>query len=161
MDYNSQIYIELLKKSIYFKKQGTTLEDQNYTRYRQLLKYQVKLNDYIHWKKKSEYLNLLKLFVDSKIDGSTFENRYCEIFESTERIFENLEEDFISLASVQPNPKSFGFTEWISELLVCCDEFYPNFTEQDRVGFAFAKSEDDLRAAVANIIPEMEKYLDD
>lgn len=112
-------------------------------------------------KKKSQYLNLLKLFVNSKIDGGTFVNHYLEIFYFNEKVVGNLEKDFKRLASVQLNLKSSGFTKWTSELELCCDEFYPDFEAQDNVRFRFAKNEEQLRAAVANLIPQIEKYFDD
>ena len=161
MKYNSQKYIELLKESNSLKKQGKNLRIQDKTKYSTLLKYGIQLSDFIHWEKKSHYLNLLKLFVNSKIDGVTFVERYLEIFYSNEEIIRILEKDFERLASIQLNLKSFGFTEWISELELCCDEFYPDFEPQDNVRFRFAKNEEQLRVAVANLIPQIEKYFDD
>ena len=158
MEYNAQEYIELLKESNYLKKQRKNLEIKKYSK---LLSYGVQLSDYIHWKKKSQYLNLLKLFVNSTIDGETFVNHYLEIFDFNEEVVRNLEKDFKLLASVQLNLKSSGFTQWISELELCCDEFSPDFEPQDNVSFRFAKNEEQLRAAVANLIPQIEKYFDD
>ena len=129
------------------------LEKEDKAKYYKLLRSGVQLSGYIHWKKKSQYLNLLKLFVNSKIDRSKFVNQYLEIFYSNEKIVGNLEKEFKRLASVQLNPKSFGFTQWTSELELCCDEFYPDFEPQDNVKFRFAKGEKELRAAVSNLIP--------
>ena len=161
MKYNPQKYIKLLKEAQSLKKQGKTLELEDETKYFNLLRYRVELSDFIHWKKKSQYLNVLKLFVNVKIDGNTFVNQYLEIFYFNEEVVRNLEKDFKCLANVQLNLKSLGFSSWISELELCCDEFYPNFGPQDALTFRFAKDEEQLRAAVANIIPEIGQYLDD
>ena len=58
------------------------------------------------------------------------------------------------------NLKSFGFSTWTSEIDFYCDEFYPDLQPEDLVGFSFAKNEDQLRDAIANIFPQMKKYLD-
>lgn len=158
MKFNLEEYIQLLKKSEYLKKQEKTLEMEDKTKYLKLLRYGVQLSDYIHWKTKSQYLNLLKLFVNSKIDGSEFVKQYLEIFDSNEKIVGNLEKDFKRLASIQLDPKSFGFSQWISEIELCCDEFYPDFEPQDKIEFRFAKGDKELQVVLTNIIKQIEKY---
>ena len=62
------------------------------------------------------------------------------------------------LNNLEINPKSFGFTQWTSEIDLACDEFYADFQPQDRVEFSFARDEENFRTFVANIIPEIQKY---
>ena len=69
-----------------------------------------------------------------------------------------LRTDLKKLNTFELNPKSFGFTEWTSEIDFACDEFYPDFQPQDQVEFAFARDEENFRTFVANIIPEIQKY---
>ena len=134
------------------------LEKEDKAKYYKLLRSGVQLSGYIHWKKKSQYLNLLKLFVNSKIDRSKFVNQYLEIFYSNEKIVGNLEKDFKRLARIQLDPKSFGFSQWISEIELCCDEFYPDFEPQDKIEFRFAKGDKELQVVLTNIIKQTEKY---
>lgn len=158
MKFNLEEYIQLLKTSEYLKKQKKNLETENRADYLKVLKYGIKLSDYIHWKTRSQYLSLLKLFVNSKIDGSEFVRQYFEIFHSNEKIVKNLEKDFERLASIQLDPKSFGFSEWISEIELCCDEFYPDFEPQDKINFRFAKDEKELQVVLTDLIKQIEKY---
>jgi hypothetical protein len=47
---------------------------------------------------------------------------------------------------------------WISEIYLCCNEFYPTFKEEERAEIPFAKTEEQLRDAVKNLLPEIKKY---
>lgn len=80
----------------------------------------------------------MKNFVNLKIDRKEFGSQFNQIH--------------------RLNPKAFGFTEWTSEIDLACDEFYPDFQPQYQVEFSFARSEENFRTFIANIIPEIEKY---
>ena len=69
-----------------------------------------------------------------------------------------LKTDLKKLNTFQPNPKSFGFTEWTSEIELGCDEFYPDFEPHDHVEFGFARDEENFRTFIADIIPQIQKY---
>ena len=62
--------------------------------------------------KKSEYLNLMKNFVDLKIDGKQFVNQFNKIHRANEEALKMFETDLKQLNTYQPNPKFFGFTKW-------------------------------------------------
>jgi len=62
------------------------------------------------------------------------------------------------LKNIKPSSISFEFAKWISEIYLCCDEFYPDFDEKDPPDFPFAKNEEDFRNAVADIFPQIQKY---
>ena len=151
-------YIELLEYDRALKKEGTSLEEQDRNKYLKLLNYAVKLSDHIHWQQKNEYLNLMKNFVDSKIDGKQFVSQFDKLHRSNEATVKKLETNLKELTSFEINPKSFGFSEWTSEIDLGCDEFYPDFQPQDQVEFAFARDEENLRTFVADIIPQIQKY---
>ena len=153
-----KLYIELLKYDRALKKHKSSLEEQDRNKYLKLLKYSLKLSDHVHWQQKNEYLNLMKNFVDSKIDGKQFVSQFDKLHRSNEAAVKKLETDLKELNSFEVNPKYFGFTEWTSEIDLGCDEFYPDFQPQDQVRFAFARDEENFRAFVADIIPQIQKY---
>jgi hypothetical protein len=156
MEYNSKIYLELLRYDQFKKKNGNSLREQDKAKYLKLLNYSVKVSDHVHWQQKSEYLNVMKNFVDLKINGKQFVSQFNKIHRANEEAVKMLKTDLKQLNIFQPNPKSFGFTEWTSEIDLGCDEFYPDFQLQDQVEFAFARDEENFRTFVADIIPQMQ-----
>jgi hypothetical protein len=62
------------------------------------------------------------------------------------------------LKCIEPNSMSLEFGTWISEIYLCCNEFYPIFKEKKRVENPFAKTEEQLRDVVKNLLPEIQKY---
>jgi hypothetical protein len=161
MEYNSKIYLELLRYDQSLKKNGNSLREQDKAKYLKLLNYSIKVSDHVHWQQKSEYLNVMKNFVDLKINGKQFVSQFNKIHRANEEAVKMLKTDLKQLNIFQPNPKSFGFTEWTSEIDLGCDEFYPDFQLQDQVEFAFARDEENFRTFVADIIPQMQKYCEE
>ena len=99
----------------------------------------------------------MKNFVDLKIDGKQFVSQFDEIHQANQETVKMLKTDLKKLKTFQPNPKSFGFSEWTSEIDLACDEFYPDFQPQVQIEFAFAQDEENFRTFVADIIPEIQK----
>ncbi len=161
MEYNSKIYLELLRYDQSLKKNGNSLREQDKAKYLKLLNYSIKVSDHVHWQQKSEYLNVMKNFVDLKINGKQFVSQFNKIHRANEEAVKMLKTDLKQLNIFQPNPKSFGFTEWTSEIDLGCDEFYPDFQLQDQVEFAFARDGENFRTFVADIIPQMQKYCEE
>ena len=152
-------YIELLQYAKSLEKDGTNLRKEDPDKYLKLLKYGVKLSDHVHWQQKRDYLNIMKNFVDLKIDGEEFESQFDKLHRSNEKTVQMLARDNLKqLNPFELNPQSFGFTRWTSDIDLACDEFHPDLKPQDRVDFAFARDEEDLRAFVADILPEIQKY---
>ena len=75
----SKLYIKLLEYDKFLKKDGTSLKKQDREKYSKLLNYSVKLSDHIHWQQKDDYLNLMKNFVDLKIDGKQFRSQFDKL----------------------------------------------------------------------------------
>lgn len=67
--------------------------------------------------------------------------------------FKNYEE----LKPIEPSPRSFGFGRWISEIYLCCNEFYENYNLNEGENTAL-KTEKQLRDAVKSLFPEIQKY---
>ena len=65
----------------------------------------------------------------------------------------SLTKNYEMLENIKPSSISFEFAKQISEIYLCCDEFYPNFDEKNPPDFRFAKNEKDFRNAVAGIFP--------
>ena len=153
-----ELYIKLLHYDRSLKKDGTSLREQDREKYLKLLNCSVKLSDHVHWQQKNDYLNLMKRFVDLKIDGKQFVNQFNKLHLSNQKTVKILKTDLKQLNTLELNPKSFGFTEWTSEIDLACDEFYPDFQPQDQVQFPFARDEENFRTYVAKIIPQIKKY---
>lgn len=96
----------------------------------------------------------MKNFVDLKIDGKEFLSQFDELYRANEKAVKILQTDLKQFNTFEPNPKSFGFTTWISEIELVCDEFYPASQPQDR----FARDEENFRSFVADILPQIQKY---
>lgn len=92
------------------------------------------------------------------MDGKEFDSEFCSLVETIEKECGLLTKNYERLKKIKPNSISFGFAKWISEIYLCCDEFYPDFDENDPPDFLFAKNEEDLREAVKDILPQMRKY---
>lgn len=100
----------------------------------------------------------MKNFVDLKIDGKQFVNQFNKLHRSNQEAVKILKTDLKQLKTFEINPKSFGFTEWTSEIDLACDKFYPDFQPQDPVEFAFSENEENFRTFVADIVPQIQEY---
>ena len=103
----------------------------------------------------------MKNFVDLKIDGKQFVSQFNKLHRANQETIKMLKTDLEKLNIFQPNPKSFGFTEWTSEIDLGCDEFYPDFQPEDQVNFGFARNEENFRTFIVNIIPKIQKFLEE
>lgn len=97
-------------------------------------------------------------FVSFNINGKDFESKFYNMVEGIEEEYRILRKNFERLEAIEPNPKSFEFAKWISKIYLCCEEFYLDFDPKDPPDFPFAKNEKQLQDAVANIIPQIQKY---
>ena len=68
-------------------------------------------------------------------------------------LFQNYEE----LKRIEPSPRSLGFGKWISEIYLCCNEFYEDYDLNEGEDPAL-KTEEQLRDAVTSLFPEIQKY---
>ena len=78
--------------------------------------------------------------------------------EAIEKKCRLLTKNYEMLKNIKPSSISFEFAKWISEIYLCCYEFYPDFDEKNSPDFPFAKTEEDFRNAVADIFPQIQKY---
>ena len=157
MTYNYKEHIELLNYQQELEKQNKFLINQDSIKYSKLVRYSATISEYLHWSQKEEYLQLIKDFLNFKIDGKEFDNRFSKmvkvIEEKSRLLFKNYEE----LKHIEPSPRSIGFSTWISEIYLCCDEFYVDYDlneGEDR----FLKTEEQLRDAVKSLFSEILEY---
>jgi hypothetical protein len=158
MQYNYQKYVELLEYDDLLRKQNKFLKDENKLKYLELQNYSLQINEYLHWSEKDEYLQLIEDFLSFKINGQNFESKFSNMVEAIEKKCRFLSKNHERLKNIKPSGISFEFAKWVSEIYLCCDEFYPDFDEKDLPDFQFAKNEEDFRNAVSNIFPQIEKY---
>ena len=103
-------------------------------------------------------MRLIKDFLNFKIDGEEFDKKFCSMVEAIEKKCLLLTKNYEILKNIKPSSISFEFAKWISEIYLCCDEFYPDFYKKDPPDFSFAKNEENFRNAVADIFPQIQKY---
>jgi hypothetical protein len=159
MKYNCEEYIELLNYQQALKKQNKFLRTQDPIKYSKLRKYSARISEYLHWSQKNEYLQLIKDFLNFKIDGKEFDNKFSKMVTVIEKKSRLLSKNYEELKRIEPSSMSLGFGTWISEIYLCCNEFYSDFNEEeDRTQIPFAKTEEQLRHAVKSLFPEIQKY---
>ena len=156
--FDSKKYIELLKYDDFLRKQNKKLEDEDKLKYLELKNYSLQVNEYLHWSHKEQYVQLIEDFLNFKINGETFESEFSKMVEAIEKKCLLLTKNYELVKNIKPSSISFEFAKWISEIYLCCDEFYPDFDPKDPPDFTFAKNEEDFRNAVADIFPQIQKY---
>ncbi len=113
--YNLKNHSDLLKIDRDLRAQNTSLRDQNQKAYLKLLNYWAMIVDYIHWKKRKDYLELIVHFVHLKITRTEFETRFDKLFTSNEMNCQNLKNNWSQLETLTVDSRSVDFSQWISE----------------------------------------------
>ena len=159
MNYDYQTHISLLKEAQALREQNKFLEDVNFSKYRQLLKYSAQMSNHFHWLQKNKYLQLIHDFLSFKLPATDFKSQFSTLLLEIEAERRSLETNLKTgkLKSLQLDPKSADFELWVSEISLCCDEFDPRFKPTDDLTVA-EKTEAQLRSAVANLLPILESY---
>lgn len=158
MQYNYEKHIEVIKYDNALREQDKFLKDENPSKYLELRTYSFQINEHLHWSQKDKYLQLMNDFLSFKITGKIFDSNFCNMVKAIEKESRLVIKNYEILKNVKPSSISFDFTKWISEIYLCCDEFYPDFDEKNPPDFPFAKDEEDFRNAVTDIFPQIQKY---
>jgi len=159
MKYNSEEYIDLLKYQQKLKKENKSFKTQDPVKYLKLKNYSARFTEDLHWFQRNEYLKLIEDFLNSKIDGKEFDSKFSEMVRFIEKKSNLLSKNYEALKRIELSSRSLGFGTWISEIYLCCNEFYPDFNEEsDRTDIPFGKNEDQLRNAINSLFPEIQKY---
>lgn len=108
MEYNCGEHIQFLNYQQELEKQNKSLRTQDSEKYSKLLSYSAIISEYIHWSQKNEYLQLIKNFLNSKIDGKEFDKEFSKMVTVIEKkaslLFQNSEE----LKRIEPSPSSYA-----------------------------------------------------
>jgi hypothetical protein len=141
------------------EKQNKFLKDEDKLKYLELRNYSLQINEHLHWSQRDQYSQLIQDFLSFKINGNKFESKFSSLVEAIEKDCRLLAENYERLKNINPSAISFEFAVWISEIYLCCEEFNPDFNEEeDRTRTTFAKTEEQLRDAVKSLFPEIQKY---
>jgi len=157
MKYNYEEHIQLLNYQQELKKQNKSLRTQDPIKYSKLQKYSARISEYLHWSQKNEYLQLIKDFLNYKIDGKEFDKKFSKMVTGIEKKSSLLFKNYEELKFIEPSPRSFGFGTWISEIYLCCNEFYEDYHLNEGEDPAL-KTEEQLLDAVKSLFPEIQKY---
>jgi len=157
MKYNHQEHIRLLNYEHELEKQNKSLIKYDPIKYANLLKYRLIISEYFHWSQKNEYLELIKKFLNFEINGKEFDEKFSKMVTEIEKRSKPLPQNYEELRCVEPDPRSVGFGEGISEIYLCCNEFYEYYDLSKGENPAL-KTEEQLRDAVTNLLPEIQKY---
>jgi len=85
MKYNCGEHIQFLNYQQELKKQNKSLRTQDPIKYSTLLKYSARISEYLHWSQKNDYLQLIKDFLNYKIDGEEFEEKFSKMIRVIEK----------------------------------------------------------------------------
>lgn len=147
VQYNFKEYIKLLKYDETLKQQKKSLEIENPSLAKKLSRYSSEATGFFHWSSRSEYLQLIDDFLTFKINDSEFDKQFSKKVQLIEQKSRDLRKnlDNPELKSIKPNWRSSEFSAFISEIYSCCNDFYPDLTEDDLKEMPFAITNGQLR----------------
>ena len=90
------------------------LRTQDPIKYSKLRKYSARISEYLHWSQKNEYLQLIKDFLNYKIDGKEFDKKFSKMVIVIEKKSSLLFQNYEKLKCIEPSSRSLGFGKWIS-----------------------------------------------
>jgi hypothetical protein len=113
--YNKKRHLELLKKREEKSISSTESEE--------LLNYSAVLDRQLDWETRDQYLQLLKEFIEGKIDIGEFLIAFEERGRLNGEVLDILESNLILL---EPHEKSLDFLDFIQQILQDCDIYNPD-----------------------------------
>ena len=113
--YNKKRHLELLKK-----REEKSISS---TESKELFNYSVVLDRQLDWETRDQYLQLLKKFIEGKIDIGEFLIAFEERGRLNGEVLDILESNLILL---EPHEKSLDFLDFIQQILQDCDIYNPD-----------------------------------
>lgn len=107
LNYDKKQHLELLNK------QGDEFKSK-------LRTYSIILIDHLNWEIRNQYLELLENYMEEKRDTFNFRIRFCERYESIEKVAYLLKSNRVLLS---PDEKSLDFGDLLSEIDNCCKAY--------------------------------------
>ena len=111
LNYEKKLHYKLLTQ------QGAGLNDELNSRLRT---YSIILIDHLNWEIRNQYLELLENYMEEKRDTFNFRIRFCERYESIEKVAYLLKSNRVLLS---PDENSLDFGDLLSELDNCCKAY--------------------------------------
>ena len=140
---NKSRYFELVAKEKNLKINGTSLYDANKSEYFELSSYRIILEEQVFYENRFQYIDLIKKYIDGKINCYTFQWDFFDLYYNHLKIFnkliENLNESGISSnISFSKDSKTENFSLLVGEMVFLCDSLDNGLTE-DRFALEIKK----------------------
>lgn len=170
MKFDKNRCVELLKEIRSLQKEGKWFIDYDKAKNDELNNYLTLIENKVFWENGKKYIQLLDLFVTKRMTLDQFSTKFCYLWSSnlnsSDIWIEKLEEED-SLKSteinIQINPKSYGFSEIISDLHSLIDLYNPDVTlemnlkEPELLGYGI--SEEYLRLTIEeDFLPQLKAF---
>lgn len=143
LNYDKKRHLELLKDS----------EDLTGELRLKSLHYSAIQFDHLNWEIRDQYLELLENYREDKIDSFNFRIRFCERYESIEKVADLLKSNRVLLS---PDENSLDFGDLLSEIDSCC-KAYSDDPEPFRNKFEIGDVE--FRISIEKIYFKIQKFL--
>ena len=156
MTYNFEQYIKLLIYQKKLSEEKRSLRKENPEKYSELLRQSARISEHLYWLHKKEFKQLINDFLSFKINGKDFDQKFSQLVKKIEK--ESNLENSEKLKSIEINSKSLGFGTLISEIYLCCDEFFDEYNPKEEEFDPALKTEEQLRQAVKDLLPKIQKY---
>jgi hypothetical protein len=138
----------------YDKKRHLELLNQQGDEFKSKLRtYSVILIDQLNWEIRDQYLELLENYMKDKRDRFNFRIRFCERYESIEKVADLLESNRVLLS---PDENSLDFGDLLSEIDSCC-KVYSEDPEPFRNKFEIGEVE--FRTSIEKIYLKLQNFL--
>ena len=145
LNYDKKLNLELLKDS----------EDLTGELRLKFLHYSAIQFNHLNWEIRDQYLELLENYREEKIDSFNFQIRFCERYESIEKLADLLKSNRILLS---PDKNSLNFGYLLSKIYDCC-KAYSDDPEPFRNKFEIGDVE--FRISIEKIYLKIQKYLNE
>ena len=165
IDFNKTRYIQLLKKEKELLDLGF---NKNAKEYRELLSYQIILENQVHYNNKSDYIFLLQEYLeyynentDEKGAGEgLFLWEFNTLFHADTKSLSVLEKEILEqgidrLNTFSIDPKSPEFSDLIHDIFNICEALNPEAEDRSEITF------DEFRKYMEEIFFEIQKCLDE
>ena len=113
LNYDKKLNLELLKDS----------EDLTSELRLKFLHYSAIQFNHLNWEIRDQYLELLENYREEKIDSFNFRIRFCERYESIEKVADLLKSNRVLLS---PDENSLDFGDFLSAIDSCCKVYSDN-----------------------------------
>jgi hypothetical protein len=145
--YNKKRHLELLKK-----REEKSISS---TESKELLNYSAVLDRQLDWETRDQYLQLLKEFIEGKIDIGEFLIAFEERGRLNGEVLDILESNLILL---EPHEKSLDFLDFIQQILQDCDIYNP---DPEPFRHEYELDETEFRNSIEETYLQIQKLLEE